>query len=98
MKENRATFCLNNQSTLCFAAEIRHLKVQGLCIRETPQHKWNPTYLNREKTRSLSRKKHKKMSKENENQDWTEKQMMCTEQTGGQTNQPCCWAAMELLG
>lgn len=38
------------------------------------------------------------MSKENENQDRTEKQMMCTEQTGGQTNQPCCWAAMELLG
>lgn len=35
MKENRATFCLNNQNTLCFAAEIRHLEVQGLCIRET---------------------------------------------------------------
>lgn len=35
MKENRATFCLNNRNTLCFAAEIRHLEVQGLCIRET---------------------------------------------------------------
>lgn len=35
MWNKTASFCLNKQNTLCFAAEIRHLEVQGLCIRET---------------------------------------------------------------